>query len=115
MKIRETFEACAKSGALAPLCFRRVRRRFIRPAASNQQSQTVHHYDNRAAFVSDYSYRQGDLADQGKHDQDYNCAKGYDQVLANDPAGALAETKGRQKIFQSVVHEDDVGLFEGSV
>ena len=36
-------------------------------------------------------------------------------MAPDNPPGALTQAKGGEKVFQSVVHEDDIGLFQGGV
>ncbi len=51
----------------------------------------------------------------GRHDHDDDDAERYRQVLPDDGAGAPAQALRREKILDSVMHQDDLGLLERGV
>jgi hypothetical protein len=86
-----------------------------RSSRPEEQAQAVHNDNHSTAFVAYNTDRKRDDTDQGQRDEDRDGAQGDDQILANDCAGALTETERSQEVFEAIVHEDDVRLFERRV
>ncbi len=84
-------------------------------AAAQDETEAVEDDEDGAAFVAQDAEGQGNSAGDGETCQDDNRAEGEDEILADDGAGANAELMGGEKVFQAIVHEDDVGLFKGCI
>jgi len=52
-----------------------IRNSSILVVAAEKQSQTVHHDDDRAAFVTDHADRQGNFPEHRKRHQHNDCAE----------------------------------------
>src|SRR5215471_19266756 len=87
----------------------------LRGTSAKKQAEAIHNHNHRAAFVANYANSQWNLAQQGEGHEDNHSAQGNEKVLADDSAGALAQTEGGEKILEAVMHENDVGLFEGGI
>ena len=62
-----------------------------------------------------HSYRQRYPAEKGERDQDGDRAQGDCEVLPNHTPGALAEAEGGEEVLEPVMHQNYIGLFQGSI
>lgn len=83
--------------------------------ADEEQAEAVEDHDHGAALVTDDAEGEGDASEGGEYDQGQYGAEGEDEVLSDDASGSSAELKGAEEVFETIVHEHDVGLFEGGI
>jgi hypothetical protein len=65
--------------------------------------------------VSNHADGQRDFAEESEANQHNDSAEREKQILTNHAPSSLAESKGRKNVFQPIVHQYHIGLFEGSV
>lgn len=80
-----------------------------------EEAEAVEDDEDGAAFVAEHAMGEGEAGGDGEDGEDGEGAEGDDEVLADDASGAAAEVVGVADVFEAVVHEDDVGLFECGV
>jgi hypothetical protein len=87
---------------------------FCRTSAK-EQAQAVHDHNDRAAFMANHTNGERNFAEQGEGHQDDYGPQRNEKVLADDRPGPLTETKRGEKVFQAIMHEHYIGLFERGI
>src|SRR6185369_14200687 len=95
-----------------PRCSAPLKRSALAAFMAEQEPQTIHYDNYGAALVSDDANGEWNPAEKGKTHEHGNGAQRNNEILPDDSPGPLAKTKGRQKVFQPIMHQHDVRLFE---
>src|SRR5665647_3653380 len=85
------------------------------PCMIGKQSQRIEHDDNRRPFVDEHGEAEASPAEQRCRNQQGNCTKRDEQVLADDRSRRAAQADGERKLAEIVAHQHDIRGFQRHV